>query len=135
MRREQRWIGHRPIDAATHGQPSSWLTPGVADLLHKAAVRACGFGGRMLDLVLRALACRDKAAWEFMAWYAGREHAARCDTEEGGCPSGNGSGEHSDGIPLSTAQRIAAELPLLLRRIMDDPVGVLEDVERGVDRR
>jgi hypothetical protein len=68
-----------------------------------------------LDVMSAALHVRDRRAWEFMAWLALVEERARDDVLHGGIPrSGEGKG---DGIPLSAAQRLDIEVPLLLKRM------------------
>jgi len=124
----------RPTAAECHEHPSTQSCPlsrQARAQLHRAAERACGPDGQRADIVLKVLACRDPVVSSFPAWFVDREHAAEQDRLHGGCPCGSGNGERWDGVPLSTAQRLAAEIPLLIEQLKADPVEVLESVNRG----
>jgi hypothetical protein len=112
----------RPGSVAVTGPDSARQGDGL-----KAAVRrAVVCHGE--QTVMRALRVLDTDLLEFAGWFhtcVERQAAADRDAL-GGRSNGSGS---SDGILLTRAMRLEAELPILLRRIMDDPC----DVVKGLD--
>lgn len=99
--------------------------------LRGALASACRRHRDSIDSIAQGLAVEDADLWRFLAWFQGIEHAALKDTTEGGstCSGGRGDG---DGIPLSTPQRLVAEVPILLRRLMEDPARILRAVDLGL---
>lgn len=99
--------------------------------LRGALAAACRRNPESIDMIAQGLAVEDADMWRLLAWFQGIEHAAAKDTEEGGATNSGGRGD-ADGIPLSNPQRLVMEVPILLRRIMEDPVRILRAVDLGL---
>lgn len=133
-----KWTGHRPIDAATHGQPvhagdviATGRGPREADAELRCGLRhACATHGE--HVVSQALAVKDTTLLQFAAWFQAREHASECEVAGAGnpVPGSARGGSGADGIPLPMQARITADVPRLLAAIIADPDRVMDAVAR-----
>jgi hypothetical protein len=126
MRRD-RWIGHRPLDAATHGKPvragdviAEGMGPRAADAdAQDAVLVACRRHGH--DVVCQALAVMDPAILRFAAWFQRREHASRCEVAGAGPrPVGQYGSGRGIGVPVPAAGLRDCEVVDMLEAIMED---------------
>lgn len=115
------------VDGQRVPKPGKLLSRGVGPATVKQAIlNAVGNALKRHGegYVIAATALHSDAVAEFVEWFRRIEAEAAANTENP--PIAGGIGAGGDGIPLSTAQRRAIELGHLLRRIMDDPDGMIE---------
>jgi hypothetical protein len=96
--------------------------------LGAAVRRAVSHHGR--EAVLRALRVLDTDLLTFAGWFHDIERQAAADREACGGPS-NERGERGGGVPLTRARLLEGEVPIHLRRLMEDPVKVFDMLDRG----
>jgi hypothetical protein len=122
MRREQRWIGHRPIlpmqagDVIANGRGPRAAQAELDGDLERAEAR------HGADVVSKVLCLRSRAVMRFAAFAQGREHASDCEVAGAAAlPAGQHGGGHGSGIPVPAAGLCDGEIDDLCNAIVENP--------------